>query len=615
MNSRKKYLFFAILIALFILMVGRLFSLQIATDKYYLSSIKNVANEVTLYADRGIVYDRNGELLVYNDVVYDLAVEKRKVRKDLDTVALCKILKMDTAEFAKKMGSIRVYIPHPFMKDLPQDIYVPLQENIDKFEGFILEQKTDRRYKHSLAAHILGYTGEVSDRELKDDAYYQLGESIGKTGLEAEYEKYLRGYKGVKVVIRDSRQIERGSYKAGALDSAPIAGRVVYSSIDFYLQEMAEKMLSNKIGSIVAIEPSTGEILALANSPTYELNKMIGSSRTKNYIALLRDPNKPFFNRAIKARYPPGSTFKTVQALIGLQQGIVENESTYPCYGGYRMGRLKVGCHAHPPRLNLPQSIQKSCNAWYCYLFKEIIEDSTYLNVANGYHNWRNYLLKFGIGEKTGIDLPNEGSGFVPDTGFFNRYYGKGRWKSSMIISLSIGQGEMGVTPLQIANYAACIANRGFWITPHVVKKIEGLDTLPSQYTQRHETGIATTHFEKVIEGMSKVVAPGGTARGAAIPGLEVCGKTGTSQNPHGKDHSLFIAFAPRDNPKIAVACIVENGGYGATYAAPMATVLLERYLAGHDSTFVSKKPILYDRMCNAKLKNFSKDTSNQLTQ
>lgn len=609
MNENRKYLFFGILIVVFVIMVGRLFSLQMATDKYYLNSIKNASNAITLYPDRGIIYDRNGKLLVYNDVVFDLAVEKRKI-KNLDTIALCKILKMDTAIFRKKLAKIRTRILHPFLKDLSPEIYVPLQENIAEFSGFILEQKTDRRYKHNAAAHVLGYTGEVSDKELKADRYYQLGESKGKTGLEAEYEQYLRGYKGVKVVIRDSRQIEKGSFKAGALDSTPIAGSVIYSSIDYNLQEMAENMLANKIGSIVAIEPSTGEVLALANNPTYDLNKMIGSSRTANYIQLLKDPNKPFFNRAIKARYPPGSTFKTVQAAIGLQQGIVENESTYPCYGGYRMGRLKVGCHAHPPRLNLPQSIQKSCNAWYCYLFKDIIEDSTYQNVANGYHNWRNYLLKFGMGKKTGIDLPNEGGGFVPDTGFFNRYYGKGRWRSSMIISLSIGQGEMGATPLQIANYAACIANRGHWYTPHVVKRIEGLDTLPSRYTQRNETGISPAHFEKVIEGMAQVVAPGGTARGAAIPGLEVCGKTGTSQNSHGKDHSLFIGFAPRDNPKIAIAAVIENGGYGATYAAPMVTVLLERYLAGNDSNFVSKKPILYDRMRNAKLKNFKSDTA-----
>lgn len=614
MSSNRKYLFFAILATLFIVMVSRLFSLQISTDEYYLKSIKNVANAITLYADRGIIYDRNGKLLVYNDVVYDLAVEKRKLKSTLDTIALCKILKMDTADFAKKLAKIPTKIPHPFIKDLPPEIYIPLQENINDFEGFIIEQKTDRRYKHSIAAHLLGYTGEVSDKEMKEDAYYRLGESRGKTGLEAEYERYLRGQKGVKVVIRDSRQIEKGSYKEGELDSLPTAGRVVFSSIDYNIQYMAEQMLSNKIGSIVAIEPRTGEILALANSPTYDLNKMIGSSRTKNYVELLRDPNKPFFNRAIKARYPPGSTFKTIQALIGLNHGIVENESTYPCYGGYRMGRLKVGCHAHAPRLNLPESIQKSCNAWYCYLFKGIIEDSTYQNVANGYHKWREHLLDFGIGQKTGIDLPNEGSGFVPDTGFFNRYYGVGRWRSSMIISLSIGQGEMGLTPLQIANYAACIANRGYWITPHVVKKIEGLDTLPSKYTQRHETNISKRHFEQVIEGMSRVVAPGGTARGAAIPDLEICGKTGTSQNPHGKDHSLFIAFAPRINPKIAIACVIENGGYGATYAAPMATVLIERYLAGNDSTFVSKKPILYDRMRNARLKNFEVD-STQLIQ
>lgn len=592
------------------MVIGRLFNLQLSSNAYYIDSVKNASLEITLYPDRGIVYDRNGKLLVYNDVVYDLAVIRNKVSKTLDTPALLKIIQLDTLTFKKKLAKIRNgNVPNTFLKDLPPEIYIPLQENILRFPGFIVEQKTDRRYKYNIGSHVLGYTGEVNDKEIRKYNYYRQGEFIGKTGLEGEYEPYLRGHKGVKVVIRDNRQIEKGSFNAGALDSNPTPGKPIYSSLDFNLQEMAENMLANKIGSIVAIEPSSGEILALANSPNYDLNEMVGSSRSANYVKLLNDPNKPLFNRAIKARYPPGSTFKTIQALIGLQQDIVTESSTYPCYGGYKMGRLRVGCHAHPSHLNLPESIQKSCNAWYCHLFRNIIDDSTYNRVDIGYNIWRNYLLEFGIGRKTGIDLPNEGSGFVPDTGFFNRYYGKGRWKSSMIISLSIGQGEMGLTPLQIANFAACIANRGYWITPHVVKSIEGLDTIPSKYTYKNKTSIDRKHYETVIQGMVKVVAPGGTARGAAIPGLEVCGKTGTSQNPHGKDHSIFIGFAPRDNPKIAVACVVENGGYGATYAAPMATILMERFLAGDDSTFVSKKPILYDRMRNAKLKNFLPDS------
>ena len=374
---------------------------------------------------------------------------------------------------------------------------------------------------------------------------------------------------------------------------------------------MSEEMLSNKVGSILDIEPSTGEILALANSPTFDLNDLIGSTRTVNFNKLLKNPDKPLFNRAIKAKYPPGSTFKTVQALIGLEQNVVTESSTYACFGAYRMGGLRVGCHAHPPRLDLAQSVQKSCNAWYCYLFRKILDDSTNASTAIGYNTWRNYLKRFGIGEKTGIDLPNESNGFIPDTAYFNRYYGQGRWKSSTIISLSIGQGEVLLTPLQIANFAACIANRGYWITPHVVKEIVGLDTLPKKYQQRHQTNIKKSHFETVIKGMAGVVAPGGTARGAAIPGLEVCGKTGTSQNSHGKDHSIFIGFAPRDNPKIAVACVVENGGFGATYAAPMATVLLERFLALDTGKFVSKKPLLFERMKTSILKNFTTDSIN----
>lgn len=610
MSSNKKYLFFGILIFIGVIVIGRLFSLQLSSNKYYLESIKNASNEITLYADRGIVYDRNGKLLVYNDVVYDLAVVRRKITADFDTAALLDILKIDKETYLTKLAKIRNWsVPYTFMKDLPAEIYIPMQENIMNFPGFMVEQKTDRRYKYNTGAHLLGYTGEVDDKEIQNDPYYRQGEFIGKTGLEGEYEKYLRGFKGVKVVIRDNRQIEKGSFKAGALDSSPISGRPIISSIDYNLQEMAENMLANKIGSIVAIEPSTGEVLVLANSPSYDLNAMVGSSRSANYLKLVQDPYKPLFNRAIKARYPPGSTFKTVQALIGLQQDIVTENSTFACYGGYRMGGLRVGCHSHPSHLNLPESIQKSCNAWYCHLFRNIIDDSTYKSVDIGYHVWRNYLLEFGIGRKTGIDLPNEGTGFIPDTSFFNRYYGKGRWKSSMIISLSIGQGEIGLTPLQIANFAACIANRGYWITPHVVKSIEGLDTIPSIYREKHKVSIDREHFELVIKGMAGVVGSGGTARGAAIPDLEVCGKTGTSQNPHGKDHSIFIGFAPRNNPRIAVACVIENGGYGATFAAPMATVLIERFLASVDSAFVSKKPILYDRMKNSVLKNFNPDS------
>ncbi len=610
MTNNKKYLFFGIIIFIGILVLGRLFALQLSTDQYYIESVKNASNEITLYADRGIIYDRNGRLLVYNDIVYDLAVVKRKVPKDLDTAGLLAILKIDKATYEKKLSKIKNRsVPFTLIKDLSPDVYIPLQENIIRFPGFIVEQKTDRRYKYSTGAHILGYIGEVNDQMINEDPYYRQGDFAGITGLEGKYEQFLRGHKGVKVVIRDNRQIEKGSFQAGALDSAPIAGKPIRSSLDYEWQKMAENMLANKIGSIVAIEPATGEILVLANSPDYDLNSLVGSSRSKNYARLLRDPYNPLFNRAIKARYPPGSTFKTLQALIGLQQGIVTESSTYPCYGGYRMGGLKVGCHAHPSHLNLPQSIQKSCNAWNCHLFRNIIDDSTYQSVEAGYNVWRKYLLEFGLGRKTGVDLPNEGTGYIPDTGYFNRYYGKGRWKSSMIISLSIGQGEMGLTPLQIANFAACIANRGYWITPHVVRSIEGENEIPEQYREKHVTSIDRGHYQKVIDGMLKVVAPGGTARGAAIPGLEVCGKTGTSQNPHGKDHSIFIGFAPKDNPKIAVAAVIENGGYGATYAAPMATVLLERFLAGSDSSFVSKKPILYDRMKNAKLKSFERDS------
>jgi len=609
-QSNRKILFFIILIAVGSLFLGRLFSLQLTTDKYYFEAIKNASNEITLYADRGTIYDRNNKLLVYNDVVYDLAVIKKKIPKTLDTAALLKILKIDLETFLYKLQKIRnPNISYTLLKDLPPSVYIPMQENILSFPGFIIEQKTDRRYRSNIGSHVLGYIGEVSEKTLKDDPYYKQGDYAGITGLESTYEKWLRGSKGVKIVIVDNRQIQKGSFKAGALDSAPTPGYPAISTLHFDVQQMAEDMLQNKIGSIVAIEPSTGEIIALANSPSFDLNDMVGSSRNKNFAALLKDENNPLFNRAIKARYPPGSTFKTLQALIGLQQGVITDASTYPCHGGYRMGSLKVGCHPHPSGLDMRNSIAKSCNSYYCHLFRDIIDDTLYDAVDIGYNTWRNYMLSFGLGVKTGVDLPNEGTGFIPDTSYFNRYYGKGRWKSSMILSLSIGQGEIGVTPLQMANFAACIANRGYWITPHSIRSFEGGTKIPLEYREKHKVPIDKIYFEQVVEGMHMVVKPGGTARGAAIPDLDVCGKTGTSQNPHGKDHSIFIGFAPKDNPKIAIAVVVENGGYGATFAAPIATVLMERYLAGVDSTFVSKKPVLYDRMKNTRLRNFINDS------
>ncbi len=610
MYSNKKVFFFAIILFVCVLFTGRLISLQLMSDKYFIESVKNASNEITLYAERSIIYDRNGKLMVFNDVVYDLAVIQKKISKDLDTAALLKILKIDKKTFLNKLNKIRnPSITYTLIKDLTPDIYIPLQENILSYKGFFIEQKTDRRYKSDIGCHILGYIGEVNDKIISKDPYYKQGDYAGITGIENTYETYFRGQKGVKIVIVDHKQIQRGSFKSGSLDSASIPGPSVHTSLHYDVQEMAEEMLKNKIGSIVAIEPSTGEIIAMANSPSFDLNEMIGSSRNQKFASLLKDPYNPLFNRAIKARYPPGSTFKTIQALIGLEQGIVTANTTYPCRGGYHVGSLHVGCHAHPSPLDLPNSIAKSCNAWYCYLFRDMIDDSAYASVADGYSAWREYLLSFGLGIKTGVDLPNEGNGFIPDTGYFNRYYGKDKWKSSMILSLSIGQGEIGVTPLQMANFAACIANRGYWITPHSISAIDGYKKIPAQYLEKHQVPIKRSHFETVIEGMHSVVAPGGTARGAAIKDLDVCGKTGTSQNPHGKDHSIFIGFAPKDNPKIAVAVIIENGGFGATYAAPMATVLMERFLAKTDSVFVSKNPVLYERMRTAKLKNFSQDT------
>ncbi len=601
-NRRLVYIILFVVIALVYL--GKIFSLQILNKQYEQRAVNNALNKITLYPARSIIYDRNGKLMVYNIAIFDLLVFPKEV-KNLDTNEFCTILGITRDEFksrmkvslanAQKRQKNNAYNKSAvFMANLSKNQYAALQENLYRFNGFYIEPKTDRLYAVKGGAHVLGYLGEISEKFLKDDpTYYRPGDLVGITGIEKTYEKYIRGTKGIRTVWQDRTYVERGVVKDNEFNYPAEAGPDVYSSIDFDLQEFGEKLLSNKRGSIVAIEPSTGEVLALVNKPDYDPNMLVGETRAKEFKALVTDPRKPLYNRAIKGTYPPGSTFKTVMAAIGLQEGVLQPSTMHGCFGGYHLGSLTVGCHPHGSPLDLKGAITISCNAYFCQVFRDIIDNPGYTNVKSGYASLEKHLRSFGLGSPLGIDLPGENGGNVPSLKQLDRRHGSS-WKSSMIISLAIGQGEILLTPLQMANCAAIIANHGYYFIPHLVRGIGQKKDIPEQYRTKHFTTVDTGQFEKVISGMAMVTKPGGTAWGTGIPGIEICGKTGTAQNPHGKDHSLFIAFAPRDHPKIAIAVIVENGGYGATWAAPISNLMIEHYLNKGKET---QAPGLLDQM------------------
>jgi penicillin-binding protein 2 len=601
-KSRRLYVFITVLILIGLIFSTRLFFLQIVDTSNYYKAQSYGSNEITIYPARGTIVDRNGKLMVFNDAIYDLMVVPEKA-KNFNKALLCEELLLDTVEFNRRLKKASRYNPREasvIYKNLPFNLYTRLQEILYEYPAFYIETKIDRRYNINGAAHLLGYMGEVSERQLEEDKYYKPGDIRGETGIEKAYEFYLRGKKGRKVVLVDKFSKQQGSFAGGKFDSLPVAGQNIISAIDLDLQQFGEELLRNKIGSIVAIEPATGEVLAIVNSPNYDPNLMVGQQRNKNFSSLLLDPRKPLFNRALKSPYPPGSTFKTVQALIGLEEGVLHPDTKYPCHGGYHMGSITVGCHPHASPLDLERSIAQSCNAYYCNVYRSIIDNPKYASVQDGYTQWTKYLNSFGLGLKTGIDLPEESSGIVKKSSYFEKIFGK-NWRSSNVISLSIGQGEVGLTPLQMANVAAAIANRGFYYTPHVVRSIGDQHFLPDEFKIRKNTMVHSQYFDSVIAGMARVCLPGGTAWRASIPDIEICGKTGTAQNPHGAHHSLFIAFAPRDKPKIAICVVVENGGAGAVYAAPIATLMIERYLAT-DKTLPSKKPDMLKHMLESNL-------------
>ncbi len=592
-------------------MLTKLFMLQIVEQSYKLSASNNVLRYIPQYPARGLIYDRNGDLIVCNQAAYDLMVIKNEV-KAFDTTEFASILGINIDQIRASFSQIKrikgysPYKPSVFLKQISSKTYAVLQEKLYKFPGFDVQPRTLRTYPNKIAGHLFGYVGEVDEDMIAKNPYYQLGDYIGINGLEKSYEKEIRGKKGVKIFMVDVRSRIKGSYENGLYDTVAVVGQDITCTIDAKLQGYGEKLMANKIGSIVAIEPKTGEVLAMISSPTYDPELLVGRERTANYRTLQSDTLKPIFNRALMALYPPGSTFKIVNGLIGLQEGTVYPTTRYGCAGGYPIGR-GVGCHIHPSPLSFTQAIQMSCNTYFCYVFRGIVDKPIFGSVENGFSVWKKHVESFGFGNRLNIDLPNELRGLVPSVSFYDRYFRKGGWNSLTIISLSIGQGELGTTPLQMANLSSIIANRGYYYSPHVVKEIKGKDGIDPKFTTKHITTIDSTWFNYVVEGMDMAVngGAGGTALNAALPKIRICGKTGTAQNPHGADHSVFIAFAPKENPKIAIAVYIENAGFGGTWASPIASLMIEKYLADSisrpDLEKYIKDAVLLDRHARKK--------------
>lgn len=588
-TGRKNVLIFLIILSSLGLL-ARLFYLQVVEDSYRLSAENNVLRYVTQYPARGLIYDRNGKLIVSNMAAYDLMVIPSQVTSDIDTAEFCSLLKISPEVFVDRMKAARNYswrAPSVFLKQISDATYAGLQEKMFMYPGFYVQPRTLRSYARPVGAHLLGYVSEVDDNTVRNDPYYKPGDYVGKLGIEEKYEDVLRGKKGVKIFLVDVFSRIKGSYAEGAFDTMAVQGADITASIDLDLQEYGELLMRNKRGSIVAIEPSTGEVLSLVSAPNFDPGLLVGRIRSENYSRLLSDTVNPLFNRALMASYPPGSTFKPLNGLISLQEGVISSETMFGCNHGY----LFVGCHEHTSPRDLAGAIETSCNSYFCQAFRKVIENPRYNTYADAYIQWRQYITEFGFGSKLGTDFVNELPGFIPATSYYDKYYGKDRWRALTIISLAIGQGEIGTTPLQLANMTAAIANRGYYYTPHIVKGI-GNGRIDEKYTTRHNISIDTANFEKIIKGMEAAVIRG-TSTSAALKDIIVCAKTGTAQNPHGKDHSVFIAFAPKDNPKIAIAVLVENAGFGSTYAAPIASLMMEKYIRGEVTNKAQEKRML----------------------
>lgn len=595
----RKFVILLIFLVIGIIFIVRLFYIQVVDDSWKVLATKSSERVIIEYPSRGLIYDRSGKIIVSNTPVYDLMVLPRDV-EPFDTASFCRLARINRETFEEKLEKARDYSrykPSVLIKQIPSSEYTDLAENLHRFKGFYGQPRTLRNYPKAAAAHAMGYVSEVTPKIIERNSYYERGDYIGANGVESIYEEVLRGNRGKRVVLVDVHNNERSSYSGGQYDSVAKAGKNITSSIDLDLQVYAELLMKNKRGSVVAIEPETGEILCIVTNPNYDPNLLVGRIRGKNYGALSEDTLKPLFNRSLMARYPPGSTFKLIQGLIGLQEEVIDPNTRFSCNGGYYYAGRRLGCHAHSSPVDLKFSIQTSCNAYYCNVFKRLMDK--YPTTEEGYVKWREYLSNFGLGSKLQVDMTSEINGFVPQTTYYDKFYGQNRWNGHTIISLAIGQGELGVTPIQMANFSAILANRGWFYTPHVIKEIDGQPITDSTYTEKHFTGINPEHFDEVVEGMFRVVESG-TGRGVRFSkDIEVCGKTGTAQNPHGKDHSIFIAFAPKDDPKIAVAVYVENVGYGSTWAAPINSLVIEKYL-----TDTITRPRVEQRMLDGNLLN-----------
>lgn len=565
----------------------RLFYLQVSNDDYKLRADSNAFRKEVQYPSRGLIYDRNGKLLVYNEPSYNILVTMQE-QHGIDTLDFCETVGITKEAYIARMDEIKDPAKNPgysrntpqlFMSQIPAEEFSRFREKLFDFNGFSWEKRSVRRYTSTIAAHILGDVGEVNQADIDSDSYYIPGDNIGKLGIERSYEKALRGVKGMHVRLRDVHGRDKGAYADGEFDREAEPGRNITLGIDANLQALAERLLQGKLGAIVALDPKTGEVLCMASSPTYDPRIMVGRDRGKSQLELQRDPHKPLLNRAIMGTYPPGSTFKPTQALIGLQEGVINNNVAFPCSRGFNYKGLHLGCHGHASPIPLIPALGTSCNAYFCWNLMRLFSNrKKFPTVQDAMTCWKDHLVAMGYGYRLGIDLPGEKRGMIPNAEYYDKYLGK-HWNALTVISISIGQGEVTATPLQIANLSATIANRGWFITPHVARSVQG-EKLAPEYKNKRQTLVASRHYTDIVAGMRRAVT-GGTCTEANIPGLEVCGKTGTAQN-RGQDHSVFMGFAPMDNPQIAVAVYVENGGFGARYGVPLGALIIEQYINGH---------------------------------
>lgn len=604
-SEKRYYTILAITAIIVIVLICQLFNLQIIQHEYKYSADSNAFFKKTLYPARGTISDRQDRLLVYNQPTYDIVYIPREV-EPFDTLDFCNILGVTKDQLDKRFGDVKdrrlnpgysSYTMQTLMTQLTVREYGLFQEKLYKFPGFYIQNRALRQYNFTNAAHVLGYVAEVNKAALTDDPYYVRGDYAGKSGIESSYENILRGQKGVEILLRDAHGRIKGKYENGKHDVNPVSGKNLKLSIDIELQAYGEYLMQNKIGSIVMIEPSTGEILCLVTSPTYDPSILLGREFGNNYKTLEQNPAKPLYNRAIQGMYPPGSTFKTTQGLIFLEEGIITPETAYSCAGGYPPGGGRPKCHAHGSPLSLVPAIATSCNSYFCYGLNAMLSNrKKYANIGEAFDIWKDYLVSMGFGYRLGIDLPSEKRGFIPNSQFYTKAFKTEKWYAQNVISIAIGQGEILATPLQVANLGATIANRGFFYTPHVVKQVQ--DTpLDKAYTDRRYTGVKETYYNTIAQGMANAVT-GGTCRIVnLLPEIAVAGKTGTAENPHGRDHSWFMGFAPVDKPQVAISVLVENAGFGARFAVPIARLMIQKYLKGEIPT---SEKYLEDNMANA---------------